>query len=68
MSNSQKALAPYPNVVLLLPSPDLDESVRMLRSRPANHRQAAGFLCLGSDILGAAKKSFAVCELKADQS
>jgi shikimate kinase len=31
----QKALAPYPNVVLLLPSPDLDESVRVLvRRRP----------------------------------
>jgi shikimate kinase len=31
----QKALAPYPNVVLLLPSPDLDESVKVLvRRRP----------------------------------
>jgi shikimate kinase len=29
----QKALAPYPNVVLLLPSPDLDESVRVLLKR-----------------------------------
>jgi shikimate kinase len=27
------ALAPYANVVLLLPSPDLDESVRVLRER-----------------------------------
>lgn len=31
----QKALMPYPNVVLLLPSPDLEESVRVLvRRRP----------------------------------
>jgi hypothetical protein len=29
----QRALAPYPNVVLLLPSPDLDESVRILNAR-----------------------------------
>ncbi len=29
----QKALAPYPNVVLLLPSPDLEESVRVLHIR-----------------------------------
>lgn len=31
-----RALAPFPNVILLLPSPDLDESVRVL-----NHRFAA---------------------------
>lgn len=30
---ARRALAPYANVVLLLPSPDLDESVRMLRER-----------------------------------
>ena len=29
----EKALAPYPNVVLLLPSPDLDESVEILKNR-----------------------------------
>ena len=29
----QKALAPYKNVVLLLPSPDLDESLRILQER-----------------------------------
>ena len=29
----QQALAPYPHVVLLLPSPDLDESVRILSDR-----------------------------------
>jgi hypothetical protein len=29
----RKALAPYPNVVLLLPSPDLEESIRVLRTR-----------------------------------
>jgi shikimate kinase len=30
---ARRALAPYANVVLLLPSPDLDESVRVLRER-----------------------------------
>jgi shikimate kinase len=29
----QKALAPYPNVVLILPSPDPDESIRILEER-----------------------------------
>lgn len=29
----QQALAPYPNVVLLLPSPDLDECVRISKER-----------------------------------
>jgi shikimate kinase len=29
----QKILEPYPNVILLLPTPDLDESVRILRER-----------------------------------
>ena len=29
----QRLLAPHPNVVLLLPSPDLDEAVRILRER-----------------------------------
>ena len=29
----QRALAPYPNVVLVLPSPDLDESLRVLKGR-----------------------------------
>ncbi|WP_414561805.1 MULTISPECIES: shikimate kinase [unclassified Anabaena] len=29
----QQALAPYPNVVLLLPSPNLDESVQILNER-----------------------------------
>lgn len=29
----QTALAPYPNVILLLPSPDLDESTRILNER-----------------------------------
>jgi adenylate kinase family enzyme len=32
-SRVQRALAPYENVVLLLPSPDLDESVRLLKQR-----------------------------------
>ncbi len=29
----EHALAPYPNVILLLPSPDMDESVEILKSR-----------------------------------
>ena len=29
----EKALAPFPNVILLLPSPDLDESVEILNAR-----------------------------------
>lgn len=29
----QKTLAPYPNVVLILPSPDLEESVRVVKGR-----------------------------------
>ncbi|HZT41299.1 MAG TPA: hypothetical protein VFA07_03880 [Chthonomonadaceae bacterium] len=32
-ARAQEILAPYPNVVLLLPSPDLDESVEILRDR-----------------------------------
>jgi shikimate kinase len=32
-ARAQRALAPYQNVVLLLPSPDLDESVRLLTER-----------------------------------
>lgn len=38
----QKALEPYPNVILLLPSPDLDESVAVLKARfdqPAGEEQ-----------------------------
>jgi len=32
----QKALADYPNVVLVLPSPDIDESLRILKERDPN--------------------------------
>ena len=32
----QRALAPYPNVVLLLPSPGLEESIRILNKRNQN--------------------------------
>jgi shikimate kinase len=32
-ARAQQALAPYANVILLLPSPDLDESVRLLTER-----------------------------------
>jgi shikimate kinase len=32
-SRVQQVLAPYKNVVLLLPSPDLDESIRLLHTR-----------------------------------
>ena len=33
LARVQKALAPYPNVILLLPSPDLDESVAIVNAR-----------------------------------
>jgi hypothetical protein len=33
LERAKAALEPYPNVVLLLPSPDLDESVRLLKER-----------------------------------
>jgi hypothetical protein len=29
----QRALAPYPNVVLILPSPDIEETLRILQDR-----------------------------------
>lgn len=32
-ARAAQALRPYPNVVLILPSPDPDESVRLLRER-----------------------------------
>jgi shikimate kinase len=34
LAQAQQALAPYPSVVLLLPSPDLDQSIRILKERP----------------------------------
>lgn len=33
LARVERALAPYPNVVLLLPSPDMDESAEILRNR-----------------------------------
>lgn len=33
MARAQRALAPYPNVVLILPSPDIDESRELLHAR-----------------------------------
>src|SRR5207237_10277037 len=44
----KRALAPYPNVVLILPSPDPDESVRVLRER-AEHKMGSGYF-LNSDF------------------
>jgi shikimate kinase len=38
----QNALAPYPNVVLLLPSPDLDESAEILKRRLTQMLTGAG--------------------------
>ncbi len=35
LARAQQLLAPYPNVVLVLPSPDADESIRVLRRRLA---------------------------------
>jgi shikimate kinase len=40
----RRTLAPYPHVVLLLPSPDLDESVRVLRERALSKPGADYFL------------------------
>jgi shikimate kinase len=40
----RRTLAPYPHVVLLLPSPDLDESVRVLRERAQSKPGADYFL------------------------
>jgi shikimate kinase len=33
LAQVENALAPYPNVILLLPSPDLDESIEILKHR-----------------------------------
>ena len=38
----ERALAPYPNVVLLLPSPDVEESVRILNERTSDLPGAFG--------------------------
>ena len=38
----ENALAPYPNVILLLPSPDLDESVEILKNRLTRMLTEAG--------------------------
>lgn len=38
----KKALAPYPNIILLLPSPDMDESVRILNQRTSDLPGAFG--------------------------
>lgn len=40
----KEALAPYPRVVLILPSPDLDESVRVLRERAKDKMGSSYFL------------------------
>lgn len=37
LARAEKALAPHRNVVLLLPSPDPDESVRVLKARSQAH-------------------------------
>ena len=38
----ENALAPYPNVILLLPSPDMDESVEILKNRLTRMLTEAG--------------------------
>jgi shikimate kinase len=38
----ENALAPYPNVILLLPSPDIDESVEILKNRLTRMLTEAG--------------------------
>jgi shikimate kinase len=42
LSRVETALAPYPNVILLLPSPDLDESVEILKNRLTRMLAKAG--------------------------
>jgi shikimate kinase len=39
----KRLLHPYPNVILLLPSPDPDESVRVLKARVAERQVGEGF-------------------------
>jgi shikimate kinase len=39
----QKVLAPYPNIILLLPSPDLDESIQILYQRMKQTPPSSGF-------------------------
>ena len=39
----RKALAPYSNVILLLPSPDLDESITILHARNLGDRPPGEF-------------------------
>jgi shikimate kinase len=41
-SQVENALAPYPNVILLLPSPEMDESVEILKSRLIGMLSEAG--------------------------
>ena len=42
LARVENALAPYPNVILLLPSPDLDESVEILKGRLTRMLTTAG--------------------------
>lgn len=48
----RNALAPFPNVVLILPSPDPDESVRVLREREQERRLNRHFLGEHFDYFG----------------
>ena len=42
LAQVEKALAPYPNVILLLPSPDPDESAALLKARLIRMLNEAG--------------------------
>jgi shikimate kinase len=42
LARVERALAPYPNVILLLPSPDLDESAAILKTRLTQMLTEAG--------------------------
>ena len=53
----QQALAPYPNVVLVMPSPDQDESVRILREREKQRQINPDFLSDDFDYFGRWVKS-----------
>jgi hypothetical protein len=53
----QRALAPYPNVVLVLPSPDPDESIGVLREREKQRQINPRFLSDDYDHFGRWVKS-----------
>lgn len=53
----QQALAPYPNVVLLLPSPDLAESLHLLSQR-ASHQHSGAMIRLMNEFFFSQRSSY----------